>query len=144
MKVTELRQIISEEVRSTIRAELKDLLIEAVRIASNPETTKAQPVVQMQTPQGVSKQGNIRPLEELLEETKLSFTADDARSFVNQGMRQEMVQSFTGNNITSAIASKLGMTDPAQGVDLTNLPFLKNAKKILDVSIQKDRERQGL
>lgn len=141
MKVTDLRQIIQEEVRTAIKAELKDLLIEAVKIASNPEVeVKKQPVVATR----MQESKPIRPLEELLEETKLSFTADDAKSFVTQNMRQEMAQAFSGNNVASAMANRMGMTDPVQGIDLNSLPFLKNAKKILDTSIQKDKERQGV
>lgn len=141
MKVTDLRQIIQEEVRTAIKAELKDLLIEAVKIASNPEVeVKKQPVVATR----MQESKPVRPLEELLEETKLSFSADDAKSFVTQNMRQEMAQAFSGNNVASTMASRMGMTDPVQGIDLNSLPFLKNAKKILDTSIQKDKERQGV
>jgi len=65
MKLTELRQIIREEVRAAIQEELKDILLEAVKspkstitetkTAPNPEVQKAfrqQMLSQMQTGNG--------------------------------------------------------------------------------------------
>ena len=40
MKLDKLRQIIREEVRAAVKEELQDMLTEAVKIASTPETKK--------------------------------------------------------------------------------------------------------
>jgi hypothetical protein len=146
MKVAELRQIIKEEVQQAIKTELRELLIEAVQIASQPS---AAPTVEQKQPiqQVKPSQPSVgyRPIEELLEETKLNFTSEDAKTFVSQDLRQEMNQAFSGNS-TAALASKLGMLESGNqpGLDLNSLPFLKNAKTILNKSIEKDKIRSGV
>ena len=138
MKVTELRQIIAEEVRTAIKAELKDLLAEAVKIACAPVAGK--PVQESQ--QVLKSKKAFNPIEDLLEETKLSFTSGDAKAFQTQDFRREMEQMFSGNShVATSVASRMGMMGPEEGVDISSLPFIKNAKKVLDMSIQKDKER---
>jgi hypothetical protein len=147
MKVAELKQIIEQQVRQAVRLELKDLIQEAITIASTvgtevPATTNTSTQVTEKrinnTPQG----RGYKPIEDLLEETKLSFTSADAKSFITQDVRQELVQGMVPNS-TTAVASKLGMIGQgdAPGIDLNALPFLKNAKQILNKSIVKDKER---
>lgn len=140
MKVTELRQIIAEEVKAAIRAELKDLLVEAVKVASTPVAEKS--VQEIQVPK--SKK-TFSPLEDLLEETRLNFTAADAKTFMTQDLRKEMAQAFTGNNhVASSVASRMGLTGQEEGLDISSLPFVKNAKKVLDMSLEKDRLKGGV
>lgn len=147
MKVAELKQIIEQQVRQAVRLELKDLIQEAITIASTvgtevPATANTSTQVTEKrinnTPQG----RGYKPIEDLLEETKLSFTSADAKSFITQDVRQELVQGMVPNS-TTAVASKLGMIGQgdAPGIDLNALPFLKNAKQILNKSIVKDKER---
>jgi len=143
MKVAELRQIIREEVQLAVKAELKELLIEAVQIASQPSTSpKVEQKQQVNTSKSVER---YKPIGELLEETKLNFTSEDAKTFVSQDLRQEMNQAFSGNS-TTALASKLGMLESGDqpGLDLNSLSFLKNAKTILNKSIEKDKIRAGV
>lgn len=144
MKVNELREVIRQEVRDAIRSELKDLMVEAITIASAPTSIETPSLKKEQVEVKNYTPGTIKPIQDLLEETKLSFTSADARSFQTADLRQELEQSFNPNLNTVAMASKLGMVGENQpGLDLSSLPFLKNAKKILDVSNQKDKVRHG-
>ncbi len=153
------RKIIREEVQKAIQEEVRDIILEAVTIASTPKSTSAP--VQANGNFGVStttypdakittnlnKTGTntakedirakfqaMNPIEQMLEETKLNFTSADAKN-------------FSGNiqNRAGAMAHELGMMNdgPHPGLDLSSLPFLTKAKSILDVSKQKDRERHG-
>lgn len=143
------RKIIREEVQKAIQEEVRDIIIEAVRIASSTNEPVKE-VKESYAPPKISTMLNsstdtarvdlrnqfkaMNPIEQMLEETKLSFTSADAKN-------------FSGNiqNRAGAMAHDLGMMGNGShpGLDLSSLPFLNKAKSILDVSKQKDRERHG-
>lgn len=143
MKLNELKEVIRREVKEAIREELKDIMVEAITIASTPATTTPSPYNASQVESKTAPTGKIKPIQELLEETRLNFNSSDAQTFQTSDMRQEMAQAFNPNLNTASMASKLGMIGGKEpGLDLNSLPFLKNAKKILDVSNEKDKLRQ--
>jgi len=83
MKLTELRKIIREEVRSAIQEELKDILLEAVRSPKQVVTEN----IAIPTPQLSSKPpiDAKKAYMDVMKETALSFTSQDAQTFRPQG-----------------------------------------------------------
>jgi hypothetical protein len=160
-----LSRLIRKEVKAAIQEEVRDIIIEAVRVASTP----ASPSVPVQanenfrvstilSPNGTgvttgttvhttasTARSDIRakfqamnPIEQMLEETKLSFTSADAKNFMSGGPMNP--------NKAVTVAHELGMMDTPSsnvGLDLNSLPFLKNAKAILDLSKEKDKQKYG-
>lgn len=125
MNVETLKNLIREEVRTVFREELKEVLTEAVRIASTPtqdtqteikESVIKSPVREVHT--------TVNPVERMLEETRLNFTSQDAKNFYGG--------SESVNQRAASMAHSMGMAGDAPGVDLGSLPFLKKAKNILD------------
>lgn len=144
------RKIIREEVKQAIQQEVRDIIIEAVRIASEGAATQSEPRKEekpvhysdLKRDKELSEIRNkfksVNPIEQMLEETKLSFTSADAKNFSSQNVM--------ASNRAGAMAYEMGMVDstPANtGLDLSSLPFLKNAKSILDLSQEKDKARYG-
>lgn len=145
MKAAELVELIREEVKKAVREELADLLKEAVTAASTPQTVSSNlpftsrdvTANEIEAVQKSVSSSNtaLKPLDQLLEETRLNFTAADAKMFTTSAQRDM-------HNLESrpavAVATQLGMT---AGVDITQLPFVKKAKEVLDLSYQKDKSR---
>jgi|TARA_R110000803_G_scaffold40135_2_gene86518 hypothetical protein len=145
MKLDQLRKIIREEVRSAIKAELQEVMNEAVRAASAPTTMTAAPVA-----------GNTSwsaPKKELKKQQWTSGKSSTLEEMLNQTantMSNEEYKNISGTsgpiapNFASRGASQMGMTEntgPAPGLDLSTLPFLKNAGAIYKASIEKDKEK---
>lgn len=166
-----LSRLIRKEVKAAIQEEVRDIIIEAVRVASTPsnpsvpvqanENFRASTIL---SPNGTgssttvnsllttgtstdtvradirSKFQAMNPIEQMLEETKLSFTSADARNFSAPSINP-------GQSTAGAMAHELGMignhSSAGTGIDLSSLPFLKNAKTILDLSKQKDKLKYG-
>jgi hypothetical protein len=142
MNLEELKKVIREEVKKSMREELKDIIVEAVVIASTPDTSKKdtvyRPIQQPDTRSVRDQFKKLNPVEQMLEQTKLSFSSMDAQNFSPSAAINPMM-----NNTATAMAHNLGMIQNAPGLDINSLPFLKNAKTILDMSKQKDKERSG-
>jgi hypothetical protein len=147
MKAAEFAKLIKEAVRSAVREELAELLQEAVTVASTPQvaqTTEVRtrtlgksgttPHVQSSTAH-TSEPTVLKPIDQLLEETRLNFTSADAKVFVNSAQRDFL--NLEGRP-AAAVATQLGM---GAGVDISQLPFVKKAKEVLDLSYQKDKSR---
>lgn len=141
MKLEELKQIIRTEVKAAIREELKEILVEAVEIASRPENNVkgeektsiekiARPVLSSRGPRpSVPKVG----IEAILESTRKSMTGEDLTALVGEGSRVN-----TGAAVS--VAHQMGFTEEG-GLDLSKLGFVKKAKTVLELAEQKDRER---
>jgi hypothetical protein len=147
------RKIIREEVKQAIQQEVRDIIIEAVKIASEGTSVPSIPIEPKKEERPIqfsdlkrdtelselrNKFKAMNPIEQMLEETKLSFTSSDAKNFSGANM-------LAGNK-AGAMAHNLGMLDSSTsnvGLDLSSLPFLKNAKNILDLSKEKDKARYG-
>lgn len=150
MKLEELRKVIREEVRNAFREELRDVLVEAVSIASAPNTSvttenrqssfaapntleSIQPTFKP-VPKAFKPSGN--PIEDMLQMTAASMTRDDAKAIMGEGV--------SAPNLASSMANQLGMTGAQPGLDLSQLPFVNKAKQLLEAANQKDKQRQGL
>lgn len=143
MKLDSLRKVIREEVKTAIREELQDMLTEAVKIASAPSTEKNdgyKPVVEKDLKRTWSK-GPLNPavsgIESMLEQTAASMTQADYKNVINADS-----SAVSAPNMASSVASNMGMTGPAPGLDLSKLDFLGKAKSILDAANKKDVERR--
>jgi hypothetical protein len=145
MKVAELTELIQNEVRKAVRAELADLLKEAVLAASTPDTKVAvdTTTVSLHKPKTVANTAagsTAKSLDRLLEETRLSFTAEDAKSFIAPSQRPML---YNTDSKSAAVAAQLGLNSklPDVGIDITQLSFVKKAKEVLDLSYEKDKNK---
>lgn len=145
MKLEELRKVIREEVEKAFKEQLKEVLIEAVQIASAPSTLKTEQktntkeITNFKAPQQQQKKfvptGN--PIEDMLQMTKASMTSADAAALVGEGVHMP--------NMASTVAQQMHMGGGNQpGIDLSQLPFINKAKAVLEAANQKDKQRQGL
>ena len=147
MKLDTLRKVIREEVKAAIKEELQDMLTEAVKVASAPDTTNVQkfneykPVVQKDLKKtwstGKINTGTI-PLEEMLNQTAGEMTNEDYKQITNSG-------SNPTSPATSTLANQMGLTEnsgPMPGIDISKLDFVSKAKSVLDASYKKDKNRQ--
>ena len=148
MKLDTLRKVIREEVKAAIKEELQDMLTEAVKVASTPDTPNVQkfneykPVVQKDLKQtwstGKINTGTV-PLEEMLNQTAGEMTSEDYKQIT--GATGSPVNTTTSNKL----ANQMGLTEnsgPMPGIDISKLDFVGKAKSILDAANKKDKTRQ--
>jgi len=138
MKLEQLRKIIREEVRAAVKEELQDMLTEAVKIASTPETKKPTNVYQA-VKKGQPKRwsvGKSATLDEMLQHTAATMSNEDAKNFSQGGVKKP--------NFASSMGAQMGMTEnagPMPGIDISKLDFVSKAKSVLDASYKKDKAR---
>lgn len=149
--LSDLKKIIGEEVKKAVRAELKDLILEAVEIASRPEQKPSKPVYSenvQRIVQVVPKRkeenrstGN-NTIQSILAETAASMTSEDYENIYGTSTKASLAESYSDLGEEDTVIED---SVPSVGMDLDNLPsFVKNAKAILDASIAKDRERHAV
>ncbi|MFZ9219905.1 MAG: hypothetical protein ACO22Y_00215 [Sediminibacterium sp.] len=138
MKLEELRKVIREEIKLAFREELKDVLIEAVQIASTPSNVQVEsvstpaPQSKPSLPKQPAYKPTGNPLEDMLQMTKASMTKTEASNFLGESTGAVIP------NLASTTASQLGRS-------VNGLPdFAMKAKAILDASYKKDKERHGV
>lgn len=145
MKLEELRKVIREEVEKAFKEQLKEVLIEAVQIASTPSTiqteqkTNTKTITDFKAPVAQPKKyvpsGN--PIEDMLQMTKATMTSADAAALMGEGVHMP--------NMASTVAQQMHMGGGNQpGLDLSQLPFINKAKTLLEAANEKDRQRKGL
>jgi len=145
MKLEELRKVIREEVEKAFKDQLKEVLIEAVQIASTPSTLKTEQktttkeFTNFKTPTAQPKKyipsGN--PIEDMLQMTKANMTSADAAAIMGEGVHMP--------NMASSVAHQMNLGGGNQpGIDLSQLPFIAKAKTLLEAANQKDKQRKGL
>jgi len=142
MKLEVLRKLIREEVRAAVKEELQDMLTEAVKIASTPETKTPtnQTNQYQQVPKGQPKKwsfGKSATLDEMLQHTAATMTAEDSRNIGGAG-------NVKKPNFATSMGAKMGMTEnagPMPGIDISKLDFVKKAGAIYNASLEKDKAR---
>jgi len=159
MKLDQLRKIIREEVRAAVKEELQEVMNEAVKVASTP--TGLQPAPQagetswsapkkpsrqdlaemMGLPDMKPKATNLKyddPIQEMLNQTKSNMSAEEYKNVMN--FDSSMVQK---PNFASSMANQMGMTSPENmpGLDISQLSFVKKAKKVLDLANEKSSNK---
>jgi hypothetical protein len=98
MKLTELRKIIREEVRSAIQEELKDILLEAVRSPKQVVTENiAIPTPQLSSKPSINAK---KAYMDVMNETAMSFTSQDAQTFRPQGSADMVNGSLPEGNVS--------------------------------------------
>ena len=145
MKLEELRKVIREEVEKAFKEQLKEVLIEAVQIASTPSTLKTEQktntkeITNFKVPPQQQKKfvptGN--PIEDMLQMTKATMTSADAAAMMGEGVHMP--------NMASTVAHQMSLGGGNQpGLDLSQLPFIGKAKAVLEAANQKDKQRKGI
>jgi len=159
MKLDQLRKIIREEVRAAVKEELQEVMNEAVRVASTPSM---QPAPEPGTSDwSAAKKPSKQELAEMMglktppKATNINFAKNEgiqsALAQTQASMTNEDYQNvFTGTsdmakkpNFASSMASSMGMSGAQPGLDISQLGFVKNAKKVLDLANQKSQNRLG-
>jgi len=122
MKIGQLKKIIKESVKEAIQEELGNYK------PTPQENTQPSTPVQESKP--------MSTIESMLESTRGSMTSDDYKNVLNAD--SSMAQGFP---------TQTGGTTPSMGnqpgIDLNSLDFVKNASKIYNASIEKDKNRVG-
>jgi hypothetical protein len=138
MKLDQLRKIIREEVKAAVKEELQEMLNEAVKVASKPDTSAGyKPVTQKDISKtwstGKISTGTV-PLEEMINQTKAEMTNEDYKTIVNAS--SNMVPNFAQRQVSGGGGA---------GLDLNSIPGFDPAKNkaILDAANKKDKFRQG-
>ena len=141
MKLDQLRQIIREEVRSAVKAELQDVMNEAVKAASDPTLTASPEQTVYENKKSTPTLENVLSsrstpaiktnLQEMLNQTRSSMTNEEYKNVFSG--TSDMVSG--GPNMASNVASQMGMNS---GLDISNLSFVKNASKVYNASKEKD------
>ena len=138
MKLDQLRKIIREEVKAAVKEELQEMLNEAVKVASKPDTSAGyKPVTQKDISKtwstGRISTGTV-PLEEMINQTKAEMTNEDYKTIVNAS--SNMVPNFAQRQVSGGGGA---------GLDLNAIPGFNPAKNkaILDAANKKDKFRQG-
>ena len=141
MKLDQLRKIIREEVRAAVKEELQDVMNEAVKYASTPNSSEYKEVPK---PKDSNLKWSVPPtgkksLDEMLAATKADMTNEEYRSIGN-------FDSTKAPTFASSMANKMGMASPEVGVSFADIPGFDpaKAKAVLDASIKKSKEKVGL
>ena len=136
MDVKQFRQIIREEVRKAMQDELRDILTEAVEIASRPEQphshTQPQPGKVVQ-PEEIEEQRTVKSLSTLLQDTAASMSQDDYRDVLGAD--------------STVTKPDFGVIEESTGAPTSSdvLPvFAARAAEIFAAANEKDRERHGV
>ena len=146
MKLEQLRKIIREEVRAAVKAELQDMLTEAVKVASTPNINDSknsyrevkQKDLKRTWSTGELNTGTI-PLQEMINQTRESMTSDEYRNVING--TSDMVKK---PNFASTMANTMGISEsprPMPGIDISQFDFVKKAGAVYNRSIEKDKEK---
>lgn len=159
MKLDQLRKIIREEVRAAVKEELQEVMNEAVKVASTPTGLQPAPIAgetswsapkkpsrqdlaeMMGLPDLKPKTTNLKfddPIQEMLNQTKNNMSGEDAKNVMN--FDSSMIQK---PNFASSMANQMGMTEPGNmpGLDISQLSFVKKAKKVLDLANEKSSNK---
>lgn len=127
MTTQELKKIIKE----SIREELKDLLVEAVEIASRTPL-QTENVVQKPAPRKPIEPSipSLDPISRILEETRRGMTREDFKQVIGEGTVPSSFQTGT-------------TPEEIKNVDLSMIPGIGKAAKILKEAEKKDKERNS-
>lgn len=126
MKADVFKKLIKEAVREVLREELGDLQVAApvqkVVKYENYKPTVAKPV------------STGDPIMDLLQETRATMSSGDYRTMVSMDL------SMAQNGMPSMDSMISG---PEPGLDISQLSFVKNAGKVFQASVEKDKQRFG-
>ncbi len=130
MKADVFKKLIKEAVKEALREELGELQTAIPQPAPVQEVKKYEnyrPVVA-----APAKTGD--PIMDLLQETRASMTSGDYRTMVS-------MDSSMAQNGMPAMGNMISGPEP--GIDISQLSFVKNAGKVFQASVEKDKQRFG-
>jgi CO dehydrogenase/acetyl-CoA synthase beta subunit len=130
MKADVFKKLIKEAVREAVREELSEMLTTPQQPKQVQEITKYQnykPVIAKPVSTG-------DPIMDLLQETRASMTSGDYKTMVS-------MDSSMAQNGMPVMGSMLSGPEP--GIDISQLSFVKNAGKVFQASVEKDKQRFG-
>lgn len=142
MKAEEFRKLIREEVRSAIKEELKDILIEAVDIASSttaaPAPANSKPPIQdlfKEELTHVTPSKSTGGFGELMEQTKKELTeSGELPRYLGGGAVRNQLNNLATNQLTQLEKGKRGNTileGETPGDSISNIPdFIARANKV--------------
>lgn len=128
MKLEQLKKILKEVVKEAVKEELSCLLTEYRSNNTSTQINKSIDSSYEEEP----KKTNTTGIARLIEETRNSMTREDLRNIVGENFNSgREVFSFNTNTM-------LGKTNQP-GLDLSNLPFVKNAAAIYNKAVEKSK-----
>jgi len=140
MKLNQLSKVIKQEVKQAVKEELQEMLNEAVKVASEPDTAQQDQSIKEQQQIAAPKQTNLYqtgdPINDLLQETKATMSQQDRKNIDSNAGQQ-----VTKPNFAQTKADQMNMTGGEPGLDLNQLDFAKNAAKIYQKSLEKDKNK---
>jgi hypothetical protein len=150
MKLDQLRKIIREEVRSAVKEELQEVMNEAVKAASGPNTL-ATPYktiqVETQKPSPTNPVMGKTSLDEMLQMTRNNMTNEEYKTIFSGNAQNAMggvpqVNGTPRQNVANSLANQMQMS-PGAGIDISQLDFVKKAGAVLQASELKDKQKAG-
>ena len=138
MKTSELKLIIKKAVKEAVREELKDILVEAVSIASEPDIDliKESPSIEeAKIPQTNFQFSQPTSLEEALQQTRSSMSSEEFKNIVGENFSPgQDTFKMTSYDVGPSVNTNVG-------IDVSNLDFVKKAAAIYNKSLEKDANR---
>ena len=150
MKLDQLRKIIREEVRSAVKEELQEVMNEAVKAASAPNTlaTPTKTIqVETQKPSPTNPVMGKTSLDEMLQMTRNNMTNEEYKTIFSGNAQNAMggvpqVNGSPRQNVANSLANRMQMS-PGAGIDISQLDFVKKAGAVLQASELKDKQKAG-
>ena len=148
MKLDQLRKIIREEVRSAVKEELQDVMNEAVKAASAPNTMAAPAKTIQVEAQTLTNPGKGKAsLDEMLQMTKNNMTNEEYKTIFSGNANNAMggvpqVNGTPRQKVANSLANQMQMNTGA-GIDISQLDFVKKAGAVLQASELKDKQKAG-
>lgn len=129
-----LRQVISEEVRNAMRLELREILTEAVEIASRPDASNRK------------LYSNSEKTCKVCTESSTGYSIGEMLQETAKSMTQEEYQNILGieNNVEQQTTNTTNICESSNSDNFDLPPFAKRAKSILDAANRKDIERHAI
>lgn len=130
MKADVFKKLIKEAVKEALREELSNIQ------ATIKEPAPVQKVVKYENykPTIAKPISTGDPIMDLLQETRATMNSEDYRSMLT------MDSSMAQNGMPSMDSIVSG---PEPGLDISQLSFVKNAGKVFQASVEKDKQRFG-
>lgn len=134
MKIDLLKKIIKETVKEALQEELKEILNE-FKITKQNSPVKISHIDK-------KEYTSSNPLSEMINITKDSMGSEDYRNILN--FNSSNAPMFKpGDNVNDTVVSSIP-SGPQPGLDISKLDFVKNASKVYNASLEKDRQKNGL
>lgn len=137
MKLDQLRKIIREEVRAAVKSELQDVINEAIKIASTPDSNIkpiAKPTLKSTNPKTGKKS-----LDEMIQMTQKSMTNEDYKTVFTGTSDMVTGMPSTATSMVNQMNVNAGVQP---GLDISSLDFVKKAGKVFKAANEVQKSKQ--